>query len=80
MSTYTYAILEVSKETFDEIYKLLHVSGYEELFQDYPDGRVIDMHGIGLKKKSDPDPDLQRIEIEKGAGDDYPVIERRTKG
>lgn len=54
MSTYTFATLEVSKETFDEIHKLLDAAGYEHSFHDYPDGRVIDMHGIGLKKKSEP--------------------------
>jgi hypothetical protein len=46
--TYTYAILEVSKSTYEEIKKLLVDAGYEHTFHN-DDGRtVIDMHGIAL--------------------------------
>lgn len=47
-STYTYALVEVSKATFDEIASKLKESGiYDHAFHD--DGKVIDMHGLALK-------------------------------
>lgn len=46
--TYTYAILEVSKATFDELVD----AKYDHAFNDDDDGAlVIDMHGIALKEK-----------------------------
>jgi hypothetical protein len=46
--SYTYAILEVSRAAFDEIYRRLAKANYQHAFH-YDDGRiVIDMHGIAL--------------------------------
>jgi hypothetical protein len=42
--TYTYALLGVSRQTYDEIHRLLEQAGYHQLFND----QEIDMHGIGL--------------------------------
>lgn len=55
--THTYAILDVSKECYAEVRRLLEAAGYEHAFQERPDGEVIDMHGIALRAKvSDTDP------------------------
>src|SRR5271167_4061253 len=42
--THTYALLEVSASTYDEIYSKLLTAGYEHAF----DRGTIDMSGIGL--------------------------------
>lgn len=47
--THTYAILEVSKEAFDEIFKMLDDAGYQQAFHQNDGETVIDMHGIALK-------------------------------
>lgn len=44
-TTYTFAELEVSPATYDEIRQLLEEAGYRHAFLD---GGAIDMHGIGL--------------------------------
>lgn len=49
--TYTYAILEVSKETYREIKKLLEDAGYQDQFHEDDGEVVIDMHGIALKER-----------------------------
>ncbi len=46
--THTFAILNVSKQTYNEIKRKLKKAGYENSF----DGDVIDMHGIALKIKT----------------------------
>lgn len=46
-STHTFAELEVSPDTYDEIAEKLRVAEYDHAFMD--DG-TIDMHGIGLTK------------------------------
>lgn len=51
--TYTYAIVEVSQVTFDEIKGILLAAGYGDVIQDDGDGSVIDMHGMALKVKPD---------------------------
>jgi hypothetical protein len=58
-TTYTYAVLEVSKEAYKEIMDKLITAGYGHVFhKDSDGGTVIDMHGIALgvapcpKKKS----------------------------
>jgi hypothetical protein len=48
-TTYTYAILEVSPEAYNEIAKLLKDAGYHGAFQKDDGSVVIDMHGIALK-------------------------------
>ena len=45
--TYTYAILKVSKETYDEIRQKLSEAKYDHAFDE--EG-IIDMHGIALEK------------------------------
>lgn len=61
--SYTYALLPVSRETFDEIKRALLAAGYEHAFRD--DGEVIDMHGIALQRKvPDTDPDKLALEQE----------------
>ena len=51
--THTYAVLEVSHETFEEVYRSLEKAGYQHAFHT-DDGRtVIDMHGIALAKKAE---------------------------
>lgn len=49
--TYTYAILEVSAVTYDEIAEKLAAAGYQEALHD--DG-LIDMHGLALKRAEQP--------------------------
>lgn len=50
--TRTYAILDVSRRTYDEIRRLLSDAGYDHaLHEPNPDGggEMIDMHGIALR-------------------------------
>lgn len=54
-STHTYALLEVSKETFEEISKKLSSADYRHAFHDLPEGRVIDMQGIGIVSEGTKD-------------------------
>lgn len=56
--THTYAVLEVSKATFDEIASKLREAGYSHAFHSESHGAdreqkdvIIDMHGIGLKQE-----------------------------
>ena len=49
MATHTYAILEVSPETYEEIKKKLEAASYQHAFH----GDVIDMHGIALQASVD---------------------------
>lgn len=56
MTTYTFVVLEVSKETYLEIYNLLKESSYEHTFVEGSDWRpVIDMRGIALKMEDSED-------------------------
>lgn len=50
-TTYTYAILEISKAAYDEIQNKLAAAGYTHAFQQTSDGAVIDMHGIALQQE-----------------------------
>ena len=54
--TYTYAILHVSRSTYDEIRTKLADAGYEWAFHKSDEGEVIDMHGIGLSVEPVIDP------------------------
>ena len=47
--TYTYVILEVSREVFNEIANKLRTADYHHAFNN--EGTVIDMHGIALREK-----------------------------
>jgi len=52
--TYTYAILEISKEAYDEIKSALEKAGYEDQFHENDEfGIVIDMHGIAVAKNNE---------------------------
>lgn len=46
--THTYALLEVSPETYQEIADKLKEAGYDHAFIEDDGKIVIDMHGIGL--------------------------------
>ena len=46
--THTYAILELSSESYAEIREKLQAAGYSDQFH----GSVIDMHGIGVSDAS----------------------------
>lgn len=47
--SYTYAILDVSESTYQEVYSKLSKAQYSHLFHD--DDSVIDMYGIALRSK-----------------------------
>ena len=47
--TYTYCVMHVKPETYEEIAKLLRDAGWHQAFhEDRDDGIVLDMHGIAL--------------------------------
>jgi hypothetical protein len=48
--TRTYAILELSKEAFEEIETKLRTANYEHAFQARNGKLVIDMHGIAVQE------------------------------
>lgn len=52
-STYTYVILEVSPDTYDEIYNKLKKAQYDQSFHVDSGSVLIDMHGIALKRLPD---------------------------
>lgn len=54
-TTYTYALLEVSEQTYYEIYDKLSESGYDHCFHKDGDQYVIDMHGLALTKEEKRD-------------------------
>lgn len=47
-STHTFALLEVSQSTYDEIAAKLKDAGYEHVFIDEGEYIALDMHGIGI--------------------------------
>ena len=57
--TYTYAVLDVSQRTYDEIVQKLRHAGYHQAFHKDDsslNGIVIDMHGIALSMADEPTP------------------------
>lgn len=54
--THTYAILEVSRATFEEIAQKLKAAGYDEAFIEID---VIDMHGIAVSPIASPERDAE---------------------
>jgi len=56
--TYTYAILHVSRSTYEEIRTKLEAAGYSQAFHTHEGEptEVIDMHGIGLSVEPTVDP------------------------
>lgn len=51
-TTYTYVLMDVSSETYYEIYDKLMESGYDHCFHRDGDHIVLDLHGIALKKRT----------------------------
>ncbi len=54
-STYTYVLMDVSEETYYEIYDKLSEAGYDHCFHKDDGKTVIDMHGIALNKRTPDD-------------------------
>ena len=53
-ATYTYAILDVSAETFREIQLKLEAAGYHHAFHEDAEGSlVIDLHGVAIRDEDD---------------------------
>ena len=50
--TYTYAILDVSQRTYDEIRAKLNAAGWQQAIHEYDADEVLDMHGIALRVDS----------------------------
>jgi len=50
-STYTYVVLPVSRETYDEIFHALQEACYDHAIHNDNGRVVIDMHGIALARK-----------------------------
>lgn len=53
MGTHTFALMEVSDATFEEVARKLREAGYDHAFVD----GHLDMHGIALAKKDADDED-----------------------
>lgn len=52
--TFTYALLEVSDSTFDEIHEKLVNGGYHEIIENFGNGKcTIDLNGLALVKASE---------------------------
>jgi hypothetical protein len=48
--TYTYVILKVSSQAYQEIKAKLEAAGYQDQFHNHSEhGLLIDMHGIALE-------------------------------
>ena len=54
-STYTYVLLDVSEDTYYEIYDKLREAGYDHCFHKDDGHIVLDLHGIALKKRTPDD-------------------------
>lgn len=50
--TYTYAILKVSRGTYDEIRQKLKAAAYDHAFHRDGAVEVIDMHGVALQEEA----------------------------
>ncbi len=51
--TYTFAVLHVSNECFEEIAAALRAADYKHCFIDDVNGLVLDMNEIALQRSSD---------------------------
>lgn len=60
-STYTYVLLDVSQDTYYEIYDKLREAGYDHCFHKDDGKTIIDMHGIALSKQEDDKQALTRV-------------------
>jgi len=63
--THTYAILDVSAETFREIQMKLLAAGYQHTFQEDAAGElVIDLHGVAIRDEdADTDVDCNHLSV-----------------
>jgi hypothetical protein len=52
MATYTFTILDVSKETFEEISKKLFDANYLHSFHEVNNQQIVDMHGIAIRQEN----------------------------
>lgn len=63
MGTHTFATMQVTALTFEEIKSRLLAAGYDHAIHDNPDGgTIIDMHGIGLEVEN-PDNALPQFAL-----------------
>ncbi len=62
--THTYAILDVSADTFREIQMKLEAAGYQHAFKEDDTGAlIIDLHGVALRDEDgDEGPACDRME------------------
>lgn len=68
--THTYALLEVSPETYREIRAALEAADYVHTLQEQDDGRIaIDMHGIALVERADSEEPQRGEEWHRGVRD-----------
>lgn len=52
--SYTYAILDVSADTFREIQQKLEAAGYLHAFKQDADGTlIIDLHGVAIRDEDE---------------------------
>ncbi len=61
MKTHTFAELEVSRPTFNEIYELLAIAGYHHAFLN--DDSMIDMKGIAIVIREETEKEKQLSEF-----------------
>lgn len=54
-TTYTYVLMDVSPDTYYEIYDKLSEAGYDHFFHSDEGHIVLDLHGIALRKKTPED-------------------------
>lgn len=50
-TTYTYVLMDVSPDTYYEIYDKLSEAGYDHCFHSDNGHIVLDLHGIALRKR-----------------------------
>lgn len=56
MGTHTYAILDVTAETFRELQQKLEHAGYHHAFKEDDGSLIIDLHGIAIRDEDEPAP------------------------
>jgi len=61
-STHTYAVLRVSRQTYDEIARRLREAGYGHAFVPVTGETLIDMHGIALGRLPVVKGKLQKVD------------------
>jgi hypothetical protein len=56
-TTYTYALMDVSEQTYYEIYDKLREAGYDHCIVRDDGDVVLDLHGIALRKRTPDEKD-----------------------